>query len=155
LVWIASVAAVLFLDAAMGKTLRDGPAGAEVFAFVEFVGFVLFYWWSIHFLLAGRERWRQILPAAVATAVLWIGLGVFAAFYFSSTIVSDSETYGTIGVTFTLATWFVSMGAVITLGAVGGAVWQRRRSRTNDAGGGASAAPESANAIDRNYAARS
>jgi membrane protein len=60
---------------------------------------------------------------------LWIGLGVFAGFYFSSTIVSDSKTYGTIGVTFTLVTWFIAMGAVLTLGAVVGAVWQRRQSR--------------------------
>ena len=90
----------------------------------------MFFWWSIHFLLGGRESWGRVLPAAVATGLFWIGLGVFAAFYFSSTIVSDSATYGSIGVTFTLVTWFVAMGAVLTLGAVVGAVWQRRRSGT-------------------------
>jgi uncharacterized BrkB/YihY/UPF0761 family membrane protein len=58
----------------------------------------------------------------------WIGLGVFAAFYFSTTIVDNSKTYGTIGVTFTLITWFIAMGSVIMLGAIFGAVWQRRRS---------------------------
>jgi hypothetical protein len=42
---------------------------------------------------------------------------------------SDSRLYGKIGVVFTLATWFIVIGAVITLGALGGAVWQRRRSR--------------------------
>jgi hypothetical protein len=52
---------------------------------------------------------------------------VFAAFYFSTTIVDDSKTYGTIGVTFTLITWFIFMGSVIMLGAVFGAVWERRR----------------------------
>ena len=57
---------------------------------------------------------------------------MFAAFYFSSTIVSDSKTYGTIGVTFTLVTWFIAIGAVLTLGTVVGAVWQRRREATAD-----------------------
>jgi membrane protein len=125
--WVVFVSAVVIGDAAIGKTLRDGPAGAFVIGVVELVGFTLFFWWSIHFLLGGREPWLRVLPAALATSVFWIGLGVFAAVYFSSTIVSDSKTYGTIGVTFTLVTWFIAMGAVVTLGAVVGAVWQRRR----------------------------
>jgi membrane protein len=78
-------------------------------------------------LLGGRASWREVRPAAIATALFWIGLGVFAAFYFSSTIVDDSKTYGTIGVTFTLVTWFIAMGAVLTLGAVAGSVWAKRR----------------------------
>ena len=97
-----------------------------VLGIVEMVGFILFFWWSIHFLLGGRESWRGVRPAAIATAVFWVGLGVFAAFYFSTTIVDDSKTYGTIGATFTFVSWFIAMGAVLTLGAVAGAVWQRR-----------------------------
>jgi membrane protein len=58
-----------------------------------------------------------------------MGLGVFASFYLSSTLVSDSRLYGEIGVVFTLVTWFMAMGAVITLGAVVGVVWERRRPR--------------------------
>jgi len=65
--------------------------------------------------------------AALTTALMWIGLGVFASFYFSSTIVSDSKTYGAIGVVFTLVTWFIAMGAVLTLGAVVGVLWEKRR----------------------------
>ena len=126
-IWIVTVAAVAIGDASVGKTLRDGPGGPAVMALVQAVGFTLFFWWSIHFLLAGREPWRRVARAAIITAVFWVGLGVFAAFYFSSTIVDDSQTYGTIGVTFTLVSWFIAMGAVLTLGAVTGATWQRRR----------------------------
>lgn len=136
-VWVMFVAGVVIGDAAIGNTLRDGPAGPVVIGLAEFVGFSLFFWCSIHFLLGGRESWRRLRPAALITALLWLGLGVFAALYFSSTIVSDSKTYGTIGVTFTLGVWFIGMGAVITLGAVVGAVWQSRRdasSRNVDAG---------------------
>jgi membrane protein len=129
MVWVLFVTAVAIGDASIGKTLRDGPAGPVVIGAVEAAGFTLFFWWSIHFLLGGRASWREVRPAAIATALFWIGLGVFAAFYFSSTIVDDSKTYGTIGVTFTLVTWFIAMGAVLTLGAVVGAVWAKRRMR--------------------------
>jgi membrane protein len=130
LVWVVVVSGILVGDTAIGKTLRDGPAGPLVISLVELVGFTLFFWWSLHFLLGGRESWRRVRPAAIATAIFWVGLGVFAAFYFSSTIVSDSKTYGPIGVTFTLVTWFIAMGAVLTLGAIVGAVWERRRRGT-------------------------
>jgi membrane protein len=131
LVWVLVISGVLIADGALDTALRDdaGPVG---FAVVEFAIFTLFFWWSLHFLLSGRESWRRVFPAAVATGLFWIGLGVFATFYFSSTIVSDSKTYGTIGVVFTLVTWFVAIGAVLTLGAVVGAVWRRRRTEGVD-----------------------
>jgi membrane protein len=133
MVWVAVLSGVLIADGTVDNALR-GDTGPVVFGLVEFVLFTVFFWWSSHFLLGGRESWRRVRPAAIATGLLWVGLGVFAAFYFSSTIVGDSKTYGTIGVTFTLVTWFIAIGAVLTLGAVVGAVWQRRRSRTAEAG---------------------
>jgi membrane protein len=126
LVWVVVISGVLIGDGVIDRTLR-GDGGPVVFGLAEFVIFTLFFWWSIHFLLGGREGWRPVRPAAVATGLLWIGLGVFAAFYGSSTIVADSKTYGTIGVTFTLVAWFIAIGAVLTLGAVVGAVWRSRR----------------------------
>jgi len=129
-VWIVVLAGLLILDGAISGSLRDVPAGAVVLGLVDFVVLTLFFWWSGHYLLAGSEPWKRVGPSAVATALLWIGLGVFASLYFSSTVVSDSRLYGKIGVVFTLVTWFIAIGAVITLGAVVGAVWEQRRSRT-------------------------
>jgi membrane protein len=131
-VWVVVIAGVLIADGAIDKTLRD-DLGAVGFGVVEFAIFTVFFGWSTHFLLGGRETWRAVRPAAIATGLFWMGLGVFAAFYFSSTIVDDSKTYGTIGVTFTLVTWFIAIGAVLTLGAVVGAVWHKRRNRTTEA----------------------
>jgi membrane protein len=71
-----------------------------------------------------------VFRAALTTAVFWTGLGVFSAFYFSSTIISDDKLYGAIGVVFDLVTWFIAVGAVMMLGAVVGAVWENRRSRS-------------------------
>jgi membrane protein len=127
-VWVAGVAALLIGDAAISRALRDGPAGPLVLGLVDFFALTLFFWWTVRFLLGGREPWRRIVPTAVATALFWLGLGVFASFYFSSTIIADSRLYGTIGVVFDLLTWFIAIGAVLTLGAVAGVVWERRRS---------------------------
>jgi len=121
---------LVVFDAGVSGSLRNGPAGAVIPGLVDFALLTFFFLWSIHFLLDGKESWGRVIPSAIATAVFWIGLGVFASFYLSSTLVSDSRLYGEIGVVFTLVTWFIAMGAVITLGAVAGAVWQRRRSRT-------------------------
>ena len=127
-VWIAVLAGLIIFDTAMSGPLRNGPAGRLTLGLVDFVVLVLFFWWSIHFLLAGRLAWGRAGLSAVSTAVFWMGLGLFASFYLSSTLVSDSRLYGAIGVVFTLVTWFVGIGAVITFGAVVGPVWERRKS---------------------------
>ena len=84
------------------------------------------------FLLAGRLPWRRLLRPAIVTALLWIGLELFSSVYFSSSIISDSRLYGTIGVIFSLITWFIAIGAVIVLGAVAGATWDQRKARPAD-----------------------
>ena len=122
------MAGLLIADGAISRELRGSPARSAVSAVVGLVGLTLFFWWTMHFLLAGREAWGQLFRPAITTAIFWLGLGVFSHFYFSSTIISDSKLYGTIGVVFSLVTWFIAVGAVLMLGAVVGAVWQKRRS---------------------------
>jgi membrane protein len=126
LVWVVVTAGLFTADSAFGVSQGHDPVGPEVLGLVTFVAFTLFFWWGTHFLLGGRESWRNVLPVGVATSLFWIGLGVFASIYFSSTVVSDSGTYGTIGVVFTLTTWFIAMGAVLTIGAVVGVLWLKR-----------------------------
>jgi membrane protein len=126
LVWVVVTAGLFVADSAFGVSQGHDPIRPEVIGLVTFVAFVLFFWWGPHLLLGGREPWRNLMPAAIATSLSWVGLGVFASFYFSSTVISDNSTYGTIGVVFTLTTWFIAMGAVITIGAVVGAMVTKR-----------------------------
>ena len=63
------------------------------------------------------------------TGVFFAGLAVFSKFYFSSTVISDSRMYGTIGAVFSIMTWFVAIGAVVILGAVAGATWVDRKAK--------------------------
>jgi len=48
-------------------------------------------------------------------------------------LISDSHTYGTIGVVFTLLTWFFLIGGVVVLGAVLGAAGQAHSDATGHA----------------------
>jgi membrane protein len=143
LVWALAAATEVYVDALISRPLRDLPAGRVFLGLGNLVIATALFWWGLHFLLRGKESWRRVFPAALATGVFWVGLGAFASFYFSSTLVSDSHLYGTIGVVFTLITWFIAMGAVFTLGAVVGHVWVIRRT------GSASVEPASTDATNR------
>jgi membrane protein len=127
-VWV-----LVLLGLAIGAAAYDYPlrrdAGPVVRGLVSFVLITGFLWWTMHFLLAGRLTWRQLIRPAVVTSLLWLGLALFSSVYFSSALTSENKLFGTIGVVFILLTWFIAVGAVIVLGAAGGAVWQHREER--------------------------
>ena len=127
ILWIVAVLALLAFDGVTNRSERDaGPAVLDV---VGLVTTTLFFWWTLHFLLAGRIPWRRLVRPALTSGVLWFGFGVFSSLYFSPVVTSDSHTYGTIGVVFSLLTWFFLIGAVVVLGALFGAVWQAHAER--------------------------
>ena len=74
---------------------------------------------------ARERRAVSLFRRAQPSSACFAGLGVFSKFYFSSTIISDSRTYGTIGAVFGILIWLV-IAAVIILGAVAGVVWDGR-----------------------------
>jgi membrane protein len=124
--YVAVLLGVLVAEGSVSGSERRaaGPAGQ---ALLTFVVVAIFFAWTMHFLLAGRVPWRRVIGPALITALLWLGLAFFSSAYFSSVLIDDSKTYGTIGVVFTLLTWFILIGSVIVLGAACGAVWQPRR----------------------------
>jgi membrane protein len=132
IVWTVALLGVLVIDGAL-----DAPERAAFGSIIQVVlGFVVvaaFFAWTMHFLLAGRVPWRRVIEPALVTALLWTGLALFSSLYFSSVIIDDSRLYGTIGVVFTLLTWFFLIGGVTVFGATFGAVWQRRAQATDPA----------------------
>jgi len=126
LIWLAVLCAVMTAEGAAARPVRDLSGGLGLAQVVTFTILTPFFWWTMHFLLAGRVSWRRLLPSAIATGLLFAALGIFSKFYFSATIIHDSRTYGSIGAIFGILTWFVAIGAVVVLGAVTGSVWRDR-----------------------------
>ena len=127
--WIVVLCGVVAAESLAERPVSSASAGGWLAPLVTVAIMAPFFWWTMHFLLGGRVPWRQLLPAAIATGIFFAGLGVFSKFYFSSTIISDSRTYGTIGAVLGILTWLISIGAVIILGAVTGVVWVSLRQR--------------------------
>jgi membrane protein len=125
-VWLVVLLAALTVEGIISKPVRT-TTGPVIEGLVRFLAAMLFFWWTMHFLLAGRAPWRVLIRPALVTAILWLALALFSSISLSSSIVSDSKLYGTIGVVFTLLTWFVLVGVVLVLGAALGAVWQNRK----------------------------
>jgi membrane protein len=124
--WVAVLFGVLVADSVISKPVHAaaGPVGQGL---VSFAGVAACFLWTMHFLLAGRVRWRRLVRPAILTALLWMGLELFSAVYFSPAIISDSRLYGTIGIVFSLIIWFIAIGVVIVVGAVAGTTWDQRK----------------------------
>lgn len=132
-VWIIALCLIVALESLVARPVRDLAGGIGLVAVISFVIMTPFFWWTIHFLLAGRLPWLTLLPAAIVTGTLFAGFGIFSAFYFSRTIITNSNTYGAIGAVFSIMTWLIATGAMIIIGAVAGAVWKDRKHRLSRA----------------------
>jgi membrane protein len=128
LTWVGVLFGVLVAESVISNPVHAvlGPAGEFL---VGYAGTAAFFWWTMYFLLASRVPGRLLVRSALLTALFWVGLQLFSTAYFSSEIVSDSRLYGTIGVVFSLLTWFIGIGAVVVLGTAAGATWEQRKGR--------------------------
>ena len=124
-VWVVGFSVNFYLLVLVGS--QTGPAGGKVLIFAcELVISVLFWWWSLHVLLLGRASWRALFPAGLATALCLTGLGVFSALLFSSSVISDDNSYGPIGVVMVILSYCIGFGVCLHLGAVIGRMWNER-----------------------------
>jgi membrane protein len=125
LAWLAIVVGVSSLTSwAAPAVHRAGGPALVVLAAAPLL--VMFWWFTAWFLLAGRIRWRAVLPTAIATTVFWIGMELVFFLTFSNMVIANHRKYGPIGVVFSLMSWLIAIGVVIVLGAVVGIVWRER-----------------------------
>ena len=125
LIWLAVLVGCSALAGWAGPGLR-GAGGPVLLGVIGLVVLTGFWWFTSWFLLAGRISWRDLFPAAVATAVFWLGMEAVFSVIFSGMVTSYDTKYGPIGVVFALMSWLIAIGVVIILGAVAGIVWQER-----------------------------
>lgn len=79
---------------------------------------------ALSWLLPRRAtRLIDLVPGAIVGGVGLTVLNTGAAWYFTDKLETQSQTYGTIGITLTLLTYLFFWGEVIVLSAVANAVW--------------------------------
>jgi membrane protein len=129
LVWLACVIGGTALAAQVGPWLHDvgGPVLLAIAAWVAYTGF---WWFTIWLLLGGRRGWTELVPAALATSVCWLGAMIVFRITMSDTIATDYRKYGDIGVVFAVMSFLIAIGVVIIIGAVFGVVWRERHDNT-------------------------
>jgi membrane protein len=128
-VWVLILGALLIAEGTIAAKVH-GTAGEIVQGLVTFMVVFALFAWTIRFLLHGHVSWHDVAPSALATALLWVVVAMLSSAYFSTMVIDDSKTYGSIGVVFSFLTWFILIASVIVLGAALGAVWLNRRGRT-------------------------
>ena len=107
----------------LGKVLTGSVLGQVGYGCLFVAGSFLFIWFSIR-LLGGGLGWRRLLPTAVFTTIGLLGLGGFSMIFFSSSIVSNDKSYGSIGVVFIILSWLIGVGVVVMGAAVMGAWYE-------------------------------
>ena len=124
--WLAGVFGFLAVQAVIGRKIQ--PHGGDIAAAsAQFLLALVFWWWSLHALLAWQIPWRRLFPAGLATAICYKGLGAYIVYVMSSSIVSGQATYGPIGTVITLLAAETGLGVALQLGAAIGATIGRRK----------------------------
>ena len=126
MVWLCGLIVFLAGSTAVGAVITRTVAGQLCQALLITAALWLFLWAGAWVLLIGRLAWRTLLPTAVLTTIGLTGLGVVSRLTFSSSIVQNEHSYGNIGVVFTLLSWLIGLGVVLTGGAIVG-TWYNER----------------------------
>ncbi|MDO8186995.1 YhjD/YihY/BrkB family envelope integrity protein [Conexibacter sp. JD483] len=75
-----------------------------------------------YILLAGRVRWRRLLPTALLTSIGMTGLSIGSVVYMPGAIAESADRYGSIGIAIAIVSWLVGIGFVLSACAAVGAV---------------------------------
>ncbi|WP_052390301.1 YhjD/YihY/BrkB family envelope integrity protein [Streptomyces sp. NRRL B-24484] len=125
--WLGALTVFLVVEVETGTVLRPGWWDTAERLLLLAAMSVAFFWWGQHFLLGGRVGWRSLLPGALATTAGLGGLRVFSALVFDPMVVSNAESYGTVGVLLVVESWLIGTGFVFYGGALVGRYWLDRR----------------------------
>lgn len=126
---LGGYSALMLLLGRLGRELQEhiNRPGIMSVAVVQGVLTFLFYWWSQHWLLAGRVTWRALRPGAV-----YVGIATVVMFRLTRVIIPGQiswqvHAYGLIGGVFVLSVWLMILSIVIFGGILAGALVTERR----------------------------
>ncbi len=118
-------AAVLYVSMIVRRAgLVAGLAGSLANTLGTFVAFMGLGW-----ILPRRcKEWFWLIPGAAVSAVGYLGLQAFAAFYLPGKLANASATYGALGITLTGLSYLFLVGVLVWIMLlVNAVVWELRR----------------------------
>jgi len=132
LVWLVGAGLVVFTFLTItGLIVSALPAwAASVATLLTAAGYVLLFWWTLHFLGATDVGWRAHLPGAVLTGVGFEVLTVVGGFIVPRAVASSSALYGSIGVVFAVIAWLFMFGRLIVYSSILNVVLYERQRGT-------------------------
>jgi membrane protein len=131
--WRAQARRLWWLGGAFGFVALQYVIARHVHTFptartAQLVLSVVFWWWTLHCLLAGSLQWRRLFIGGAATAALTTALGLLFSAFGSSSITSSQRIYGPVGTITVLIEVLVGLGVAVHLGALlGSRVGRLRR----------------------------
>jgi membrane protein len=112
-VWVIVFIAYIYAAATVGAVTRHTPAETVSRVSVAIVLGIVFFWWGLRFLVAGRVSYLAAMPGALATVAFLAGLRAFSALVFQPLIVSNAVTYGALGTVLIVQSWLIGVGWVV------------------------------------------
>jgi hypothetical protein len=78
LTWIVVLGIAVVTESLTERPVSSVPGGGWLAPLVTVAIMTPFFWWTMHFLVAGRVPWRTLLPSAVITGIFYGGPGDLA-----------------------------------------------------------------------------
>jgi uncharacterized BrkB/YihY/UPF0761 family membrane protein len=123
----AIVACALVVGAAGGARAQFGAVGVLLTTVVAFLAFAAI-WLAIEWLLPHREApWTALLPGAVLFALGFQLVHLATVLFIGAKVERASETYGSLGLAFTILFWLYVVSRVMVASAMlNAALWEHR-----------------------------
>jgi membrane protein len=129
LVLLAAMAAIALVIAVAGRARAEFGVLGLLFSVVAFIAFVAIWLVVARLLPHGDADWAALLPGAVVFALGIQVIHLGTVLLIAEKIQRASETYGSLGVAFTLLFWLFVISRVIVASAMlNAALAERRRS---------------------------
>jgi membrane protein len=109
-VWLVVLIAYIYGAATVGAPTGRAPAQTVIQVLVATALGIVFFWWGLRFLTAGRVSYRAALPGAVVTMASLAGLRGFSVLVFQPLVVTNAVTYGALGTVLIVQSWLIGVG---------------------------------------------
>jgi len=119
-VWLIGWLLMLQVTALLMRSVSGIPLTGLVRTTIQFAANTVVWWWTSRLLLGGRVSWQRLLPGALLSGLLIVGLTRASSLFMPRFARANLEQFGPLGVVFSIGSWLVVFGGVLVVAAVVG-----------------------------------